>query len=219
MFFFWFFSFLFNLFVDLFVDFSYTPEPHIAFCPFLSTHFFEGLNPMFKKWVIFVRRRPCVCDTLKFESTAPPEKRSILARTPSSPPRTTTIELPECHERRGAKTMWSALGPTGLHTTARELQTGTFEGPGLQSHHQNSTKRLPREEERWEKEKKERNFGRSGGGRSTDTLHQHHTTLRLSAGPWLKIQDMNSKLSRRTAKGFLGSTMVVRKSLGTKRFD
>ena len=30
----------------------------------------------------------------------------------------------------------AALGPPGLHTTARELQTCTFEGRGFQSHHQ-----------------------------------------------------------------------------------
>ena len=37
----------------------------------------------------------------------------------------------------------------GFHTTARELQTCTLEGPGLQTHHQNSTRRPPeREKER-----------------------------------------------------------------------
>ena len=30
----------------------------------------------------------------------------------------------------------------GLHTTARELQTCTFEGPSLQKHHQNSTRKI-----------------------------------------------------------------------------
>ena len=63
-----------------------------------------------------------------------------------------------------------ALGPPWLHTTARELQTCTFEGPGLQKHHQNSTK-PPREEERMKivagDGKKERNFGRSSGGRES----------------------------------------------------
>ena len=62
----------------------------------------------------------------------------------------------------------SAPKPPGLHTTARELQTCTFEGPGLQKHHQNSTRRHPEREEKnefWrrEREKKERNFGRSRG--------------------------------------------------------
>ena len=28
--------------------FSYTPEPHVAFCPIMSTHFFPCLNPIFK---------------------------------------------------------------------------------------------------------------------------------------------------------------------------
>ena len=31
----------------------------------------------------------------------------------------------------------------GLHTTARELQTCTFQGPGASKHHQNSTRRPP----------------------------------------------------------------------------
>ena len=38
--------------------------------------------------------------------------------------------------------------PPGLHTTAKRAQTCTFEGPGLQKLHQNSTRRTPREEER-----------------------------------------------------------------------
>ena len=38
-----------------------------------------------------------------------------------------------------------ACRPPGLHTTTRELQTCTFEGPGFQKHHQNSTRRPPRE--------------------------------------------------------------------------
>ena len=47
-----------------------TPEPHIAFCPILSTHIFPVFEPHIQKWVIFVRRRPCVCDTFRFK--APP---------------------------------------------------------------------------------------------------------------------------------------------------
>ena len=48
-------------------------------------------------------------------------------------------------------------------------ETCTFQGPGLQKHHQNSTKRPPREEERMRRvagrgEKKTRNFGRSADG-------------------------------------------------------
>ena len=42
--------------------FSCTPELHTAFCPI-----FPGLNPC-SKYVIFVRRRPCVSDTFRFES-------------------------------------------------------------------------------------------------------------------------------------------------------
>ena len=58
--------------------------------------------------------------------------------------------------------------PPGFHTTAREPKRAHLRVPTLQSHHQNSTKRPPREEERMEivagEGKKERNFGRSGGG-------------------------------------------------------
>ena len=43
----------------------------------------------------------------------------------------------------------------GFHTTARELQTCTFQAPGASKHHQNSARRHPRERQ------KERN----GGGR------------------------------------------------------
>ena len=69
--------------------FSYTPEPHVAFCPIFVHPLFPLFEPHIQKWVIFVRRRPCVCDTFRFES--PPSKRSILAPTFSSfPPRTTT---------------------------------------------------------------------------------------------------------------------------------
>ena len=56
-----------------------------------------------------------------------------------------------------------ASGPLGLHTTTRELQKCTFQGPGLQKHHQNSTKGPPREGEG----KKKRNFGGSSGGWSS----------------------------------------------------
>ena len=38
-----------------------------------------------------------------------------------------------------------ALGPPALHTTARELQTCRFQGPCASKHHQNSTRRHPRE--------------------------------------------------------------------------
>ena len=68
------------------------------------------------------------------------------------------------------------VGPPGFHTTTRELQTCTFEGPGLQKHHQNSTRRPPEREEKNEfcggrgKKKSEilggPGEGRSGEGRS-----------------------------------------------------
>ena len=47
------------------------PNPILHFAPFLYTHFFPCLNPIF----IFVRRRPCVCDTFRFESPPLPEKK------------------------------------------------------------------------------------------------------------------------------------------------
>ena len=77
---------------------------------------------------------------------------------------------------RGQSRSWQPVSlctmapkPPEFHRTARELQTCTFEGPGLQEHHQNSTRRHPEREKKrtkWEleREKKERNFGRSGGG-------------------------------------------------------
>ena len=40
------------------------------------------------------------------------------------------------------------VGPPGFHTTARELQTRTFERPGASKHHQNSTRRHQREKKR-----------------------------------------------------------------------
>ena len=42
------------------------------------------------------------------------------------------------------------VGPPGLHTTTRELQTCTFDFPSASKHHQNSTRRHP------ERQKKER---------------------------------------------------------------
>ena len=47
-------------------------------------------------------------------------------------------------------------GPPGFHTTARDLQTCTFEGPGLQKHHQNSTRRTRREREKKSENGRER---------------------------------------------------------------
>ena len=42
--------------------FSYTPEPHVAFCPIFVHPLFPVFEHDIHKWVIFVRRRPCVCD-------------------------------------------------------------------------------------------------------------------------------------------------------------
>ena len=85
--------------------FSYTPEPHIAFCPIFVHQLFPAFEPLFQKWIIFVRV------TLLDSNLRPSaEKRSNLAPTPSSSlARTTTIELPECQERRGAKTIKSVF--------------------------------------------------------------------------------------------------------------
>ena len=42
-----------------------------------------------------------------------------------------------------------ASGPPGLHTTTRELQTCTFDGPGASKHHRKTTRRhTVREKER-----------------------------------------------------------------------
>ena len=46
-----------------------------------------------------------------------------------------------------AMTTWRAVWPPGLHTTTRELQTCTFQGPGA-SKHQNNEKDLQNSEER-----------------------------------------------------------------------
>ena len=49
------------------------------------------------------------------------------------------LEFSGCH----VKPRWPGLvGPPGFHTTAREPKR-TFLGPGLQKHHQNSTRRHP----------------------------------------------------------------------------
>ena len=78
-------------------------------------------------------------------------------------------------------------GAAGVSHDNQRAQTCTFEGPGLQKHHQNSTRRPPREGRkegnfRWERVKKERNFGRSKGRafrrrgvRGREPEHTHHT--------------------------------------------
>ena len=80
------------------------PNPMLHFAPFLSTHFFPCLNPI--KNGSFLSVVALVSVTLLDSNPHPSaEKRSNLAPTPSSSlVRTTTIELPECQERRGAKT-------------------------------------------------------------------------------------------------------------------
>ena len=44
---------------------EYAQTLHIVFAPFLSTHF-SVFELHISKWVIFVRRRPCVYDTFRF---------------------------------------------------------------------------------------------------------------------------------------------------------
>ena len=81
------------------------PNPILHFAPFLSTHFFPCLNSIFKNGS-FLSVVALVSVTLLDSNPRPSaEKRSNLAPTPSSSlARTTTFELPECQERRGAKT-------------------------------------------------------------------------------------------------------------------
>ena len=71
------------------------------------------------------------------------------------------------------------MGPPGLHTTARGLQTCTFDGPGASKHHQNSTRRPPRGEK-----KRAKCWAVQGKGGPTEGVrgrgpknleHTHHT--------------------------------------------
>ena len=39
------------------------PNPMLHFAPFFVHPLFPVFEPHIQKWVIFVRRRPCVCDT------------------------------------------------------------------------------------------------------------------------------------------------------------
>ena len=59
------------------------------------------------------------------------------------------------------------LGNAGFHMTARELQTRTHEGPCASKHHQNSTRRTPRETQ------KERNGGGSGKKKARNFCAPH----------------------------------------------
>ena len=66
-------------------------------------------------------------------------------------------------------------GAAGVSHDSPRAQMCTFERPGLQKHHQNSTKRTTKREKEecklWREEgKKARNFGRSGGGLSSGGL-------------------------------------------------
>ena len=72
----------------------------------------------------------------------------------------------------------AALGPSGLHTTARELQTCTFQGPGASNTTKNSTRRHP------ERDTKKENCG--GEGKKSAKFWASHLsppTLRALSGP------------------------------------
>ena len=62
------------------------PEPRIAFCSIFVHPFFPVFEPHIQKWVIFVRRRPCVCDTFRFESLSPWKKDRFWHRFPPPSP-------------------------------------------------------------------------------------------------------------------------------------
>ena len=53
----------------------YTPEHHIAFCPIFVHPLFPVFEPHIQKWVIFVRRRPCVRDTFRSNPRVSLEKK------------------------------------------------------------------------------------------------------------------------------------------------
>ena len=46
----------------------------LHFASFFVHPLFPVFERYFQKWVIFVRRRPCVCDTFRFESLLPEKK-------------------------------------------------------------------------------------------------------------------------------------------------
>ena len=62
------------------------PNPTFALCPIFVHPLFPVFEPHIQKWVIFVRRRPCVCDTFRFESPPSPEKDRFWHRFPPLPP-------------------------------------------------------------------------------------------------------------------------------------
>ena len=51
---------------------------HIACCSIFVHPLFPVIEPHVQKWVIFVRHRPCVCDTFRFQSPPLPEKKIDL---------------------------------------------------------------------------------------------------------------------------------------------
>ena len=64
---------------------SYARTPY-CICPIFVHPLFTMFEPHIQKWVIFVRRRPCVCDTFRVES--PPlheKKKRIWHRLPPPP--------------------------------------------------------------------------------------------------------------------------------------
>ena len=73
------------------------PNPTLHFAPFLSTHFFPCLNPIFKNGLFLSVVALGSVTLLDSNPRSSTEKRSNLA--------TTTIELPECQERRGANNL------------------------------------------------------------------------------------------------------------------
>ena len=90
--------------------FSFTPEPHIAFCPIFVHPLFPVFDPIFKNGT-FLSVVALVSVTLVDSNPRPSsEKRSNLAPTPSSSlAQATTTELPECQERHGANTIQSVI--------------------------------------------------------------------------------------------------------------
>ena len=50
------------------VDFSYTPEPHVAFCSFFVHPLFPMFEPHIQKWVFFVRRCPLTFQNVRQSS-------------------------------------------------------------------------------------------------------------------------------------------------------
>ena len=64
-----------------------------------------ALEPHIQKWVIFVRRRPCVCDTFRFESPPPLWKKDRIWRRLPPPPscRLRQLNFPSVKNNAGQK--------------------------------------------------------------------------------------------------------------------